>query len=402
MKSYIDWIRQKALPRWSTDGFDRTNGRFHERLDLAVRPVDVPYRAMVQARQIYVFAHAAALGWFPAGADLAIRAMDSLQRDFCEQDGHVTRFTFSIDARSGATISHHNDAYTHAFILFAIAQIYQLHADTKLLDLADKVIAFIERDLIDPVHGGLRETFPLLDPSKRQNPQMHLLEAYLALEAVSPDRGYLAKASVLIRLFQNRLFSDAHGVLLEHFGETWCDHEDPRKAGIFEPGHHYEWVWLLNEHERLSGHDLRAWQDRLIQPAEQDGHAKSGLIYDEVNIARRVVKSSHRLWPHTEAIKAATVAHAHGDASALPNAKRMASLLTEHFLDRSFEGGWIDHIDSSLQPIADYVPASSLYHLFFAAAEADLAFSDRPQPISLAEAVAVPASVADLASTPSR
>ena len=47
----------------------------------------------------------------------------------------------------------------------------------------------------------------------------------------------------------------------------------------------------------------------------------------------------------------------------------MAGALLDHFLDRPFAGGWVDHIDERRAPLVDYVPASSLYHLFFAAAE---------------------------------
>ncbi len=390
MKAYLDWITRKALPLWSSTGFDAGRGRFHERLDLSAKPLAVPHRAMVQARQIYVFAHAAALGWYPAGADLAAEAMASLRRDFCVQDADTARFAFSIDPASGRTVAADCDAYTHAFVLFAIAQLYAVDADETLLVLADRTTAFVERHLFDPVHGGMRETFPLVHNYKRQNPQMHLLEAYLALEAAAPGRGYAERAATLVALFQDRLFSDQHGVLLEHFDERWSDHVDPAKALLFEPGHHYEWIWLLNEHERLTGHDLEAWRHRLRGPAERHGHAASGLIYDELDTAMRVVKGSHRLWPHTEAIKAATVRHALGDPEALPTAQRMSGVLAEHFLDRAFEGGWIDQIDQQLQPIVDYVPASSLYHLFLAAAEADAAFGGTPA-ISSAAAAAGPA-----------
>jgi mannose-6-phosphate isomerase len=374
MRDYIDWIVDKALPLWATRGFDQRNGRFHERLDLTGKPLAVPHRAMVQARQIYVFAHAASLGWFPAGGELAAQAMNTLRREFCAHDAEVSSFAFAVDPASGSVIGADRDAYTHAFILFAIAQLYRLDRDSTLLDLADRTIAFIERDLHDPVHGGLRESFPATSSHKRQNPQMHLLEAYIALHAAAPDRGYLRRAQALVSLFTDRLFSSRYGVLIEHFNEEWSDHVDPAKAGLFEPGHHYEWVWLLNEHEKITGEDLQDWRHRLTSPAEQHGHAASGLIYDELDTNMRVVRSSHRLWPHTEAIKAATVRHASGDLEALPAARKMASLLSEHFLDRAFEGGWIDHIDQDLRPMVGYVPASSLYHLFLAAAEADAAF----------------------------
>jgi mannose-6-phosphate isomerase len=41
----------------------------------------------------------------------------------------------------------------------------------------------------------------------------------------------------------------------------------------------------------------------------------------------------------------------------------------DNFLDRPIAGGWIDHLNEARQPLVDYIPASSLYHLFLAAAE---------------------------------
>jgi mannose/cellobiose epimerase-like protein (N-acyl-D-glucosamine 2-epimerase family) len=45
-------------------------------------------------------------------------------------------------------------------------------------------------------------------------------------------------------------------------------------------------------------------------------------------------------------------------------------VLLERFLDRPFRGGWIDHLSADGSPLVDYVPASSLYHLMFAASDA--------------------------------
>jgi hypothetical protein len=46
---YRDWIAAKALPVWSTAGFDAGQGMFQERLDWSGRPQGtVPRPAMVQ------------------------------------------------------------------------------------------------------------------------------------------------------------------------------------------------------------------------------------------------------------------------------------------------------------------------------------------------------------------
>ena len=374
---FRSWLITKALPLWSTVGFNAKQGCFHERLDWAGLPVvDVPRRAMVQARQIYVFAHAADLGWFPEGARLADIAMSSLLCDF--RDGASSGFAFSVES-DGRIASALRDAYAHAFILFAIAWLYRLNGDARLIAVADETIAFIDASLEDKAHGGLFDMFPVADHCKRQNPHMHLLEAYLALEASIPGRGYIDRAKQLIEIFKTRLFLAEHGVLLEYFAEDWSAHPDAHKRRIFEPGHHFEWVWLLREFEKLSGEDLRFWIERLDICARTNGVGEDGLVFDQVATDMSVLKRSHRIWPHTEGAKAAVARYSLGDREAPGFASTMVTALTHNFLDKPFEGGWSDHIGEAGKPLVDYVPASSLYHLFLASAELARGFPIEPK-----------------------
>jgi mannose/cellobiose epimerase-like protein (N-acyl-D-glucosamine 2-epimerase family) len=373
LKDYIDWVAGPALDIWSRIGRDAATGRFHERLDGSGRPIAIPHRAMVQARQIYVFAHAAALGWSADGGALADAAMAQLVRDFVEEADGVASVAFSIDPATRAIVSPVRDSYAHAFVLIAVARLYALTGAAWLIGLAERMTGFVDRHLWDPVHGGVVDAVPALTVGKRQNPQMHLLEAYLALDAVAPGRGFGERADRLVGLFATRLFGP-HGALVEHFADDWSHHPDPARARRVEPGHHYEWIWLLDRHRRASGTDVAGWQAALRRVADEAGHDTRGLIHDELDLDRAVVRPSHRLWPHTEAIKAAAVRHREGDPHAAAFAGRMAALLGAHFIDQPFAGGWIDHVSPDLAPLVDYVPASSLYHLFLAAAEADAAF----------------------------
>ncbi|MGA2638739.1 AGE family epimerase/isomerase [Methylocella sp.] len=371
---YRDWIVAKALPLWSTVGFDAGRGMFQERLDWSGAPQETAARrAMVQCRQIYVFSHAAHLGWFPEGGRLAEIAMNSLLGKFCEDRDPSGGFAFSVNAE-GRVVSSVRDAYSHAFVLFAIAWLHRLNGDPRLIDYADRVIAFIDARLQDPVNGGLYDSAPVADRSKRQNPHMHLLEASIALEIAAPGRGYLERAKKLIEIFKTRLFLADPGVLLEYFAEDWSSHPDMLKRRIFEPGHHFEWVWLLREYEKLSGDDLSPWIRQLDGVARRNGIAKSGLIFDELSADMSVLRRSHRIWPHTEAAKAAVATRCGGESAAAQFAAAMLDALAEKFLDKPFAGGWIDHVSAEGVPLVDFAPASSLYHLFLAAAETSHAF----------------------------
>lgn len=371
LETYRDWVFDQAVPTWQRIGFDPTTAMFHERLDTGGRPLAVPHRAMVQARQIYVFAHAAALGIAPGGADLATMAMASLVSRFGREGEDGRSFVYSVDPASGAVVSEARDSYTHAFVLLACAHLYRATGDGALLTLADEVTRFVESRMVDPVAGGVVDALPAASPmsAKRQNPQMHLLEAYIALEQAAPGRGYLDRAMALVALFRDTMFDRSRGVLVEHYAADWGAHADPDRGSFFEPGHHYEWIWLLEQAQSLSGRDLAAERSALFATASRHGHAAARHIFDEVDAGGAVRAPSHRLWPHTEAIKAAATMRRAGQPGARDLADAMGRTLLDTFVGRPFAGGWIDHVDADFRPRVDYVPASSLYHLFLAAAE---------------------------------
>ena len=174
------WLRGEALPLWARDGYDASRARFCERLDAVGRPLDAtPHRLMVQARQIFVFAHAAHLGWMPEGAALAEAAMELLLARYGDRPPGIGGFAFSIDA-DGAVVDDRRDAYGHALMLFALAWLHRLNRDNRWLVIADETIEFLDLRLADPRHGGLFDAFPAKARTKRQNRHMHLLEAYLA------------------------------------------------------------------------------------------------------------------------------------------------------------------------------------------------------------------------------
>ena len=226
-RSFVDWLRGEALPFWARDGYDGSRARFCERLDEAGRPVvAMPHRLMVQVRQVFVFAHAANLGWLPEGAALAETAMELLLARYRDRPAGIGGFAFSVDA-DGAVVDDRRDAYGHAFVLFALAWLHRLDGDARWLAFADETIEFLDLRLADSHHGGVFDAYPAGERGKRQNPHMHLLEAYLALEETAPGRGYAERAGELVQLFRARMYRRERAVLPEHFAEDWSD---PRQA----------------------------------------------------------------------------------------------------------------------------------------------------------------------------
>jgi mannose/cellobiose epimerase-like protein (N-acyl-D-glucosamine 2-epimerase family) len=99
IQAYQHRMRAEILPFWADAGFDEDCGVFRERFDFAGCDCPaVPRRAMVQARQIYVYSTAAKDGVFREGGDLAARAMQSLFDLYLDEQDPRRGFAFSIDA----------------------------------------------------------------------------------------------------------------------------------------------------------------------------------------------------------------------------------------------------------------------------------------------------------------
>lgn len=371
----VAWAREAALPLWAEAGFDRRTGLFHEALDFDGRPITgAARRLMVQARQIHVFALAERMGWYPGG-ERAERAAGQMLGRFMDGGGGGG-FAFSVDA-DGTVRDGTRDLYAQAFALFALAGLARLTGRSSYLAVADATLAFLDTRMATPDTGGYRESLPGTDGCRRQNPHMHLVEALLALHEADPGRGYAERAGRLIAVMEHRFLHGAGPVLVEFYDAALRPQQPPPYA--FEPGHHFEWVWLLAEHARLTGRPIPILAQRLYDVA-QAWVAGDGSIPDLVDEEGRVRVGTTRLWPHTEAIRAATLALPAGCAAR--RARLREVLITRvfaQFLDPPRRGCWIDRSDAKGHPLSLTVPASSLYHLAGAACSlAPLAAIDLP------------------------
>jgi mannose/cellobiose epimerase-like protein (N-acyl-D-glucosamine 2-epimerase family) len=362
------WVVEEALPLWGETGFDAARGSFVERLTFEGSPLlSTPRRAMVQARQIYVFSHAALLGWHPEGGIAALEAAHKFIDRYHGVDGqHGWIFSIHPD---GAVHDAKRDFYAHSFALFGLAWAYKLSPEPRFLAAALKTLSVLDQYFESP-NGGYHTDLPA-DASKReQNPHMHLFEAMLAWFEATGREMFLARAAELYGMMAARFFQHRTGVLAEYFDGSW----NPRAgiAGrICEPGHHFEWSWLLRRYAGLAGRTDSPVARALKAFGDRHGFDAEGFIVDELLDDGRVHKTSRRCWPHTEAVKAEVAAAEAGDEKAGARAARTINRLLAVFLGRPVAGGWIDHFDAKGAPLVDTMPASTLYHVFLAAAEAE-------------------------------
>jgi mannose-6-phosphate isomerase len=343
----LDWLTGSALPLWLAHGVEWQSGAFSEDLDPAtLRPRSNFRRLRVAARQTYVFAQGAKLG-VPHAAEAASLGLAFLRTKARQPDGgYPSRFDLA-----NAPLDAGRDLYDHAFVLLAYAHTGQA-ADARA------VLAYLDAHFIHP-EGGLRESVPDALP-RRQNPHMHLLEALLAAAEIFADWDYLDRADRLVDLFLDRLLQPGKPALPEYFDAVL---QPVRDAGryVMEPGHHFEWVWLLDEHRRLSAAAGRTPRDTttasgmLMEFAQAHGVTAKGHISAELWSDGGARPAPVRIWPTTEWLKALSRQGADQVPAGIDALAR--------FFDGVPPGLWCERAEAGVLIRGETCPASSLYHI---------------------------------------
>lgn len=357
------WMFQDALPLWGTAGVDHKHGGFLEELSLDGRETDVAFkRTRALARQIYVFSHAAVLGW-EEGRALSQRGYEYLiEKAWLGADrGWAKRLT-----RDGDLLDASPDLYDIAFVLFALAWRHRLTGDEEPLRYAHQTLDFVQTYLRHESGEGFKHALPFEGP-RLQNPHMHLLEACLTAFAATNDQRFLEQADDIVGLFRRHFFDGR--TLAENFDDGWA--RAPGEAGrIVEPGHHFEWAWLLGEYHRQRRADVMTDAAALVDFAERFGvDPSSHAVFDEVRDDGAPLKTSSRTWPNTERIKGMLALFEFGDADTRPAIEASTRLLLERYLAVSPRGSWMDQFDANGAPMAKAAPTSTMYHVFLAFAE---------------------------------
>jgi len=374
------WLTDCLLPFWASDGFETESGAFVEKFEASGLPSRDDYtRLRVQARQIFVFAHAAAAGYSETGLELATGAyafLDAHAWD-AEKGGWFHRLS-----RRGAVLDCTKDCYDHAFVLLALAWLYRASGEGKYLARAGETFGFLESGLGVSRAGGFdgfaeHQVAPgtALPLPRRQNPHMHLLEALLALHEVSGEAIWLARAEQLLQLFERHFLDPASGQLVEYFDRDWREVPEGGRH-LREPGHFFEWVWLLQRYAAQSGDDrvsapsqgLYDWAWRF--GVDRDGPAPD-VVFEELDPQGQMLAGgSKRLWPQTEGVKACLALYERTeDPEALVGARRLLAGLFRTFAGLEIPR-WREQVDRDGGLIRPGMPASSLYHLYLAVAEA--------------------------------
>jgi mannose/cellobiose epimerase-like protein (N-acyl-D-glucosamine 2-epimerase family) len=348
------WLFEDALPLWWNIGADHARGGFFEKLTLGGAPVAQPRRTRVVARQIYVFAQASRMGWTGPWREAVAHGLASLTGPLTRPDG---LFRFSID-EAGAPVDDSARPYEQAFGLLALSAARQaLGPGHGLESLAQRARA-AQAQLIGRPDGGVHDdacrTAPL-----RANPLMHLFEAALAWREAGDDGGWADLSNRIARLARERLIQPS-GALPELFDLDWAALAEAE----VEPGHQFEWGFLLLRHATLADNETSRQAARaLIALAEQTGvDDQRGVALAALDQAFQPLDLTARLWPQTERARAGALLALVDPDGGWPIARRGAQSLLR-YLATSRPGLWFENMEADGSFRDEPSPASSLYHL---------------------------------------
>jgi len=369
--STIEPLKVKLVKRWCPkwyDAFaDHSLGGYFERLNRNFKPLQTGQRRLVsQCRQLSIYSHLSAQksSYFKQIKD---------HFDFIVEyyhDPKTGHWWFALDDNV-AVKDRYSDLYGICFVIFSFSHYYRATKDERAKDLALQTLHFVNKAFRLPGLPGLAEAVGAADGQplskmRRQNPHMHLLEACLFAHETWGGTEYLAMADDMVGLFYDYFFDRDHSTVCEFFTDDLKPH--PVEGRKIEPGHAFEWVWLLKKHakahDRPDKHDESALQ--LLQWANRYGwDEKYGGIYDVLDPSGAVITETKRIWPFCEALKANTLMlNDYGDRQWIKDrVAEMVTVFNDKFMDD--RGFWTEWLTRDLRSVTDYMPATTPYHVYF-------------------------------------
>jgi mannose-6-phosphate isomerase len=348
----------RALPIWWSPGADLSGGGFHDRLDASGHPLAGRKRARVSARQVFSYAAAGEMGWRGPWREAMDHGLTFLHSSHRRPDGLYRSHVPAGDEPA--------DLYDQAFVLLALASAARC-GDGEAAARAGDLLAILPRESGCGFAG-------LEGAGLEANPNMHLFEAFLAWSDVDSAGPWRDLAAGQARLALTRLIDPESGALSEHFGPGWI--APPSKERLVEPGHLFEWAWLLLRWSLVSG-DAGAFAAalRLIEVGDRSGvDPKRHVAVNALNGDLKVTDAGTRTWPQTERLRVAALAGVlTGDAGFWDMALDAAACL-DQFQAVETDGLWRD----SLEGDDETAPASTLYHLVGAIRQLGAAVEGRP------------------------
>jgi mannose/cellobiose epimerase-like protein (N-acyl-D-glucosamine 2-epimerase family) len=368
-----DWLDAEAgrLLDFYLAAADFGAGGFWELGDTGLPDRSRAKELWINARLVHCFALGHLLGR-PGCAALAEHGLDGLRRVFHDPEYGGWFWTATAAGPEDAR----KQTYGHAFVLLAASTAAQAGFGSS--DLIAEATQLIATRFFEPASQlyteGWDRAFTASEEYRGQNPNMHLVEAFMAAAEATGDRAYLARAVPIAERIIHEFAAGDGWRIPEHFTPGWQPRPDfhrdqPRdvlRPYGYTPGHSLEWARLLIQlRAQLAaplsaplgtppgdGHDWMLDAARhLFTRAVADGwdSERTGFVYT-VDEMGSVSVGDRFHWVTTEAIGAAAYLYrATGDRVYDDWYRRFWDHAALYLIDRR-DGSWRHELTPDNQP----------------------------------------------------
>lgn len=360
------WLKDCVFPLWTANAIDPVNGGFIENLNADGTAIPGDRRALVQARQIYAYTEALKMNIL--SPECVIPIIQKNINFFACYSVESGAYIHAVDA-NGKPAQMQSELYTQAFMLLGLARAYECLKDSALKTRALKLVNYLLSERKNE-EGGFTEIKNDVVVFQ-SNPHMHLFEAFIEWLRIDHDPIWKQLSQQIYKLCLDKFTNNSIGVVGEYFTKDWAV-VTLNDTFVFEPGHQYEWAWLLVQYEDAVNTTHSQLAHHLFHVAETYGvDPSSHLAFDELLSDFSIKKRSSRFWPQCERIKAAVQL----GLLAEPTEQAKYSLAADSahqalstYLVMPVLGLWQDTKDRD-HFITQPAKASSLYHIINALSE---------------------------------
>ncbi|HEV7436896.1 MAG TPA: AGE family epimerase/isomerase [Pseudorhizobium sp.] len=361
------------VPEWIEVARDRDFGGVVQRLDEGGGPVKGEKKTtLASARTVFSLAH---LYLYTANPALLTAAKDInlFMTTYLRLPGGGYRCAVECDGRPSADPADGLcRAYDQSFALLALVTLQKADPSAvpgdMIADLWDFIVSITE-----PATGALYEDERMARSGahphehRSQNPQMHMLEALLQAYEMSGERVWLERASRYVSLAEMFLVDPATGAVREYVGHDLS----PLNSVLGnrrEPGHQFEWAWLLLRYRELGGaREVDDLIERMTRFADaygvrRDGGPMDGAPFDAVDAEGKTIEATHLLWPLTELGKLGCMQHLRGEVGAAQRCRGIERLIFERYFAKD-RLTWVNQLDGVGAVLVPDALSRLIYHV---------------------------------------
>lgn len=305
-----------------------------------------------------------------------LRTQAYVERVYATPDGYIG----ALATPDGQMLDTSFDLYNQAFALLALSSIADVNSEKReeACTKAAALLGVLKNRFKHPV-AGFQEAEPPRAPLGA-NPHMHLFEMCLEWErsenlSVDQKAVWVALADELGGLCLKHFICEKTGGLREFFALDWAPMPGDEGRAL-EPGHHFEWAWLLSRWNKLRGDErAKTAAARLFEIAETYGvDRERGVAVMGINDDFSMRDPLARLWSQAEWLKGSIAMLESAGEDEQPRFRAsmldaLAALVL--FLNDVPAGLWKDKYLPEGTFVEEAAPASSLYHIISAISELD-------------------------------